>query len=386
MLAIYVLLLFFLVLFVYTHVYFQLKTSSEIKVYELETPVTGRIDDVLNLKQPVVFTPVLPYYFPNNDTVSIAGLTQAEIKEIVKDNSVKITNNTVQTSTRTFSSMDSAFKLFRADTEKKYYTDHNYDILSNKVPKNYLENLKPPFCSHVRHDVLFGSADATSRLQYKINFRTFFLVTSGEIRMRLMPPNRLKSNGLSSNYYSFEFSSNRDIWNLVDDNICKVKLGTGQCIYIPPYWQYSIQFAKDAVVVETNYNSAMTEVATVNHHALFWTYKLFKPVFVPGKEHVVADDSSEEVTSGDTLVETEESGDSKESKESKESKKSETSTIPETGSELKSTLVDGTSDPDSEEKSVIKSKSSGIQTTVIEGSSKLKKSFEQIQAPPTDID
>ena len=51
----YHILIFCLVLFIYLHVYFQLKTSNDLEIYEIEQPSKEKLEEICDLRQPVVF-------------------------------------------------------------------------------------------------------------------------------------------------------------------------------------------------------------------------------------------------------------------------------------------------------------------------------------------
>ena len=49
------LLIFCLVLFIYSHVHFHLKTSNDLEVYEIEQPSKDKLEEICDLRQPVIF-------------------------------------------------------------------------------------------------------------------------------------------------------------------------------------------------------------------------------------------------------------------------------------------------------------------------------------------
>ena len=49
---IFILLIFCLVLFFYLHIYFQLKTSDDLEIYEIENPSKERLEEICDLRQP----------------------------------------------------------------------------------------------------------------------------------------------------------------------------------------------------------------------------------------------------------------------------------------------------------------------------------------------
>jgi hypothetical protein len=43
------------VLFIYLHIYFQLNTSNDLELYEIEKPSKERLEEICDLKQPIIF-------------------------------------------------------------------------------------------------------------------------------------------------------------------------------------------------------------------------------------------------------------------------------------------------------------------------------------------
>ena len=48
-------LVFCIVLFFYLHVFFHLKTSDDLEIYEIEQPSKDKLEEICDLRQPVVF-------------------------------------------------------------------------------------------------------------------------------------------------------------------------------------------------------------------------------------------------------------------------------------------------------------------------------------------
>ena len=48
-------LIFLLVLFFYLHIYYHLKTSNDLELYTIEEPSKDKLEEVCNLRQPVLF-------------------------------------------------------------------------------------------------------------------------------------------------------------------------------------------------------------------------------------------------------------------------------------------------------------------------------------------
>ena len=49
-------LIFCIVLFIYLHVHFHLKTSNDLELYEIELPSKTKLEEICDIRQPLVFT------------------------------------------------------------------------------------------------------------------------------------------------------------------------------------------------------------------------------------------------------------------------------------------------------------------------------------------
>ena len=47
--------IFCLVLFIYLHIQFHLKTSNDLEMYEVEQPSKDKLEDICDIRQPVLF-------------------------------------------------------------------------------------------------------------------------------------------------------------------------------------------------------------------------------------------------------------------------------------------------------------------------------------------
>ena len=47
--------IFCLVLFIYLHVQFHLKTSEDLEMYEIDDPSKDKLEEICNIRQPVLF-------------------------------------------------------------------------------------------------------------------------------------------------------------------------------------------------------------------------------------------------------------------------------------------------------------------------------------------
>jgi hypothetical protein len=252
---IYIILNFCLVLFFYIHIYFHLKTSNDLEIYEIEQPSKDRLEEICDLRQPVLFD------FKNERLLDSCrrsvildtyGAFDIKIRNVEnKDKDKQYDDTSELFVTLPFSS---AIKTLNDDIESKYLVESSGDFLEETgLVKNYKYNdslLRPYMVSSCNYDFIIGSNKTTTPFRYELNYRTYFLVTEGEIKIKLAPPKSSKYLYPVNDYENFEFRSPVNTWNVqakyrpdFDKIKClEMNVKKGQIVFIPAYWWYSILF------------------------------------------------------------------------------------------------------------------------------------------------
>ena len=117
-------LIFCLVLVLYIHIFYHLKTSNDLEVYEIEQPSKDKLEEICNLRQPVFFEYENANLLENvnKDTIGKTygafdiKLRNIQEEELENELYVPITFNVMT-------------KLFSADTKSQYFTENNTDFL-----------------------------------------------------------------------------------------------------------------------------------------------------------------------------------------------------------------------------------------------------------------
>lgn len=259
-------LIFFIVLFVYINICYHLKTSNDLEIYTIHNPSKYRLEEICNLRQPVIFT--LP---PNN--LNKCKLSKIEDNYSVFD--VKIRNlHNIDTENDIYLplKLSNAIKLLQNDKEKKYLSENNEDFLNETLAINIFKYndgfLRPPLLSKCKYDYLIG---AQTPLRYDLNFRNYYYVSSGSVNIKLVPPHYKKHLNVKSDYEKLEFRSPLDLWEIqkeYKDNYDKIKvlditLNEGEYIYIPAYWFYTIQFNGISSVCCLKYMTFMNTISII---------------------------------------------------------------------------------------------------------------------------
>jgi hypothetical protein len=268
--------IFCLVLFLYLHIQFHLKTSDDLEMYEIDFASKDKFEEICNLRQPVLFD------FENDkilQTSSLAYLTANYSSFELKMRNSKDTN--YDTEIYMPLPLHSAAKLFDEDKTSSYFTENNSDFLQETAVKKNLqyndEYLRPFMVSNCNYDILAGSQDTITPFRYEVNYRNYFLVTQGSVRVKLAPPKSARYLHSVKDYENFEFRSPVNPWNPQPQytaDFDKIKcleftLNAGKTLYIPAYWWYSIQFNKGASISCFKYRTYMNNLAILPHVAMY---------------------------------------------------------------------------------------------------------------------
>lgn len=262
-------LIFCIVLFLYLHIYFQLKTSNDLEVYEIEQPSKDKLEEICDLRQPVIFD------YQNDsllETCKVAAIVEHYSAFDVKLRNVKEVDD--NTDLHIPVTLKAAISLLSGDKDAKYISEKNGDFLEEAgIIKNYKYNdafLRPPMVSNCFYDFLTASQNTETVLQYSVNYRNFYLVTHGSIKIKLIPPKSARYLYPVEDYENFEFRSPLNPWSIQRQykadfdkmKTLEIELTPGKIIYIPAYWWYSIKFMEPLTsVCVFKYRTYMNTVA-----------------------------------------------------------------------------------------------------------------------------
>jgi hypothetical protein len=270
--------IFCLVLFIYLHIQFHLKTSEDLEMYEIDQPSKDKLEEICDIRQPVLF---------DFDSQKIE---ESSNKTYIYNNypafEIKIRNvNETDTNTEIYMPLHvhAACKLFDEDKNSTYFSENNKDFLEETgVIKNLKYNdefLRPYMVSNCNYDIMVGSNDTCTPFRYEINYRNFFLLTEGSAQIKLAPPHSVKYLYPIYDYENFEFRSPVNPWKPQPKYIAdfdKIKcleftLTPGKTLFIPAYWWYSIKFNNKTSISCFHYRTYINNLAIspyIGMHAL----------------------------------------------------------------------------------------------------------------------
>ena len=268
--------IFCIVLFIYLHVQFHLKTGEDLEMYEIDEPSKDKLEEICDIRQPVLFD------FDNQKILETSNKTFINNNytafEVKIRNSKEIDNNT---EFYVPLALHAAIKLFDEDKNSNYYSENNKDFLEETgVVKNFKYNdefLRPYMVSNCNYDILLGSNETCTPFRYEINYRNYFLLTQGSAQIKLAAPHNTKYLYPIYDYENFEFRSPVNPWNPQAKFIAdfdKIKcleftLKPGKTLFIPAYWWYSIKFISSNTSISCfHYRTYMNNIAISPYIAL----------------------------------------------------------------------------------------------------------------------
>ncbi len=236
----------------YIHIMFHLKTGDDMEVYETTIVSKNKLEDVCNLRQPVLFE------YTNEP---LQECTLDGLKEYIAFDINVYDDQHIGVSIP----LEKSYKLMQ---KKSYASYHNESFLAETNMKRCFTEadtlLRPPMMSFRQYDILFGSENYETRLKYTNQYRNYFIVTQGSVTLKLTPPRNTKYLEEVKMYDELDFYSSISPWKEVKRvKFLEVTLTQGKLLFIPAYWWYSIRFGKDACVCTLSYKTIMNSLATL---------------------------------------------------------------------------------------------------------------------------
>lgn len=265
--------IFIIVLIVYTHVTNEYKTSEDLEIYEMDYKNNVQLQEICNLKQPVLFNmnEIEPTFFKESDI-----LGESKTPVIVKDKADIDNANFIKLP------YESAKTLMKTDTGSRFYSEKNIK-LANETSYDFTKldkHLKPELIIQSKRDVLFGSKGVHTVMRYHTEHRKFLVVRKGRINVKMTPWKSNKLLHVTKDYVNYDFRSKIDVWEpqskYVPDfeklKFLEFDVEEGYILNIPPFWFYSIKYSNDDLceVYELTYNTPMNITSNLHLWSLYY--------------------------------------------------------------------------------------------------------------------
>jgi hypothetical protein len=261
--------IFCIVLFLYLHIFYHLKTSDDLEIYEIDQPSKEKLEEICDLRQPVVFQ------YPNERLIELFNKNSVLDTYGAFDIKLRNTSQEVLDDEELYISLpyNNALTIINDDKESKYLIENNNDFLEETgLIKAFKYNdafIRPYLVANCIYDYNTASLHTKSPFKYDVCYRNYIMVTDGSITVKLAPPKSSKYLYTIYDYENFEFRSPINPWNVqsqykadFDKIKCmEITIHKGSIIYIPAYWWYSIQFNENNSICCFKYKTYMNTVA-----------------------------------------------------------------------------------------------------------------------------
>jgi hypothetical protein len=262
-------------LILYSQIMFQLKKGDDMEIYEIDYTNITDLNKSANLKQPIIFEFSNFVNTLNDYSLKFLAVEYGSFDVFIKETEDYHLDRPVNTVVIDLAAAES---LVKTDTSSKYYSNQNqsliYETGLDKYFKQLDKYLQPLFSVFSKYDVLFGSSGTTTPLTYHTYERRFIYVNGGKISVKMTPWRSNKYMVVNKDYENYEFVSPLSVWNPQDNyriGFQKMKfldfvVHSGNILYIPPFWYYSIKIEDDDGLIYTvDYGSPMNILSnTIN--------------------------------------------------------------------------------------------------------------------------
>lgn len=276
-------LIFLIILFLYLHLVQQYKRSEDLEVYEMDYTNNENLQEVCDIKQPVLFEyrQINSEFFDDVNIDKIDGPAYDSHDLKIKENEDYWKDaDSVDYVVLPFSGSQT---LMKTDTHSKYFTEHNETFIEDaRLIDECRSNdkfLMPPLTAQTKYDICMGSDNAATPLRYHTFHRHFICVNSGKIHVKMTPWKSSKYLYPVKDYDNYEFFSPVNVWSpqrKYFHEMDKIKflefdVLAGHAVFIPGYWWYSIKYTEEPTLVTTfTYNNIMNCLANVPNWFLYY--------------------------------------------------------------------------------------------------------------------
>lgn len=278
--------IFLIVLFIYVHLAHQYKRSEDLEIYELDYASNTYLQEVCDVKQPVLFDyrSVVPEFYEAVTYDNLLDDRYASYDIRVKEVADYFAPEGDVSVDYVVLPYSSGSNLMKSDPKSAYFSENNEEFVeeSGLIAQWERNNdyLKPPMVVQTKYDLMLGSRGVALPLRYHTHHRHFISVNSGKIRIKMTPWKSTKYLYPYRDFETYEFRSPVNVWapqkkyRHETDKIrfLEFEAGEGFVLYIPPYWWYSIQYDNqvDTLLCGFTYNSLMNLVSNAPYYVKYY--------------------------------------------------------------------------------------------------------------------
>jgi len=204
-------------LFVWLHIRYQWKVSKEVELYEIDHFSKNRLEELCELKQPVLFPYSSRVLAENKYVTSAVGRVSSQYLQ--EKGIIHLVRNAGHILRPPGGVVQSIYRL-------------------------------------VGHSSSKGPLD--SSFHYHVNVRTFYMVVGAPCRVMLSPP------GYESGPVTDSVSDSTLFGGVTEDSPSRKithEVPAGSTLFVPPYWWFHMEPSPGCAVIEFSYRTWMNELA-----------------------------------------------------------------------------------------------------------------------------
>lgn len=291
---------FCVALFFYVHLRYHHKKSDDAEVYYVDYPSKDKLNEICELRQPVVFGSARV-----GDVLARFG--SDEVKRAYRDYDVHVREGAEgaegaegrEGEKYMPARLANAAAVLTGSTPSGYFSERNGAFLEETGLAKQLKRseylLRPSLVLFANYDVILGPMGEHTPFRYRLDYRTYYAVASGRVRIRMASPNNARYMEVDDDYEYMEFRARIDAWSTEDTRLkfIDVDLTRGQILYVPAYWFHSIRFEESGTsVVSFHYRTCMSYLSTAPENALHHMQRQnVRYVGPTGRGNILADPS-----------------------------------------------------------------------------------------------
>lgn len=268
--------IFIIILFIYFHVNYQYKKSQDLEIYELDYKGIENLQEVCDIRQPVVFKfdSVIQKHAPINlDIISSIEKEDGNTLFLKDTNDYFKVDNSIINPTKVPVSFHSTLQLIKTENiaSPHLFTEDNHEFIEEtgfdsvmiKIGNTYL---KPNYTINQTFDIMTASKGVELPMRYHTNTRKYIYVSTGKIMVKMAPFKNIKK----LNFDTQLLVSPMNCWTPPPEYLTYINkirflefdITKGHILYVPPYWIYSISYSDDnTCLLEYNYQTIMNVIA-----------------------------------------------------------------------------------------------------------------------------
>lgn len=251
--------IFMVILLIYVHMNEQFKINDISDIYEIDYSNNKQLQTICDLKQPFIFE------------CGLLDMSNIQLRQSLSiyDGNICLKKVEDDTNEPVIISGKNACSLILSDISGQYLIDNNPEYLETLDSFDEIRSLdmylRPYFTVYSEYDFLLGSQKAHSYLQYHKDYRRFFYVVRGSIKVKMVSWKQEKNS--VEDFENLCFYSKTNVWHDKEESLKEVTVNAGSILYVPSYCWYSIMFGENTEIIQYRYKTCMNMIANIDTYA-----------------------------------------------------------------------------------------------------------------------